>query len=841
MAGAENAGSIVYEVSAEVAPLLQGGRQVNRILSDIESALDDNINQFKRLETSVSTTAQAVSTATRSMGNLRGVFGQLGYQVQDIAVQLQMGQNAMVIFAQQGSQIASIFGPGGAVIGAIIAVSGAIAGALLPSLFNSKNATQELESAQKALSDTVVKTDSGVSALSEKIQRLAAVSSDAAKAQIAVAMTDAQRAISAAGSVISDQINELGTWRNSMSAAESQLTTLEGKGVDVSKMLKDLGGSYEGNIAGINILNNVTNSMSETFGITQTQAVGLVKVFRDLQKEPTAENMQAAASALSSLSEQTGYANPKLNELTNVVNQNYVSAANATDAINVLKGALDNLTGATEASQKALSGNAEQLNRLVEAAKNEAATVGFSTRQRAKYVAGLLGATDAELKSIDASYDRIESYENEQKALKEQEGEQKKAASEAEAAAKRSAAAQQQVVNQLEQLSEKYQIAVLEQQGMGREAAVLAAQQQMGAAATKQQVQQAGELAGKLYDVAQATKAAQEAEQARKQSSQNFSNLQGQASPVAAVDNQFQQQMDQLNQYAIYYPQKIAEVEATRAAIEDQYRQKRVAAMWEEWQQQSTINALAASAVESLQSGATNAITGLINGTQSLSEAFANLGTSVINGIVSSLVQMGTQWVMSAAMGQAAQTGAIAANQAAATAALAASTLAGTAAATTLLASWSPAAMAASIATSGGAATAGLAGYNVAMAGSKIMTVAGAREHGGPVSASSMYRVGEGGKPEIFKANNGSQYMIPGDNGRVISNRDMSGGGGAFNYSPVIQVNGDPTEQTLAMLEAAVKRGAQQGYAMAVSDVASGKGKLSNALTNNFNTSQRLT
>lgn len=117
----------------------------------------------------------------------------------------------------------------------------------------------------------------------------------------------------------------------------------------------------------------------------------------------------------------------------------------------------------------------------------------------------------------------------------------------------------------------------------------------------------------------------------------------------------------------------------------------------------------------------------------------------------------------------------------------------------------------------------------------------GGRENGGPVSASSMYRVGEGGKPEIFKANNGSQYMIPGDNGRVISNRDIGGGGGAFNYSPVIQVNGDPTEQTLAMLEAAVKRGAQQGYAMAVSDVASGKGKLSNALTNNFNTSQRLT
>ncbi|HHU4043862.1 TPA: tape measure protein [Citrobacter freundii] len=117
----------------------------------------------------------------------------------------------------------------------------------------------------------------------------------------------------------------------------------------------------------------------------------------------------------------------------------------------------------------------------------------------------------------------------------------------------------------------------------------------------------------------------------------------------------------------------------------------------------------------------------------------------------------------------------------------------------------------------------------------------GGRENGGPVSASSMYRVGEGGKPEIFKASNGSQYMIPGDNGRVISNRDIGGGGGAFHFSPVIHLNGDYSAQQQAMLEAAVKRGAQQGYAMAVSDVASGKGKLSNALANNFNTSQRIT
>ncbi|WP_313287544.1 tape measure protein [Leclercia sp.] len=315
----------------------------------------------------------------------------------------------------------------------------------------------------------------------------------------------------------------------------------------------------------------------------------------------------------------------------------------------------------------------------------------------------------------------------------------------------------------------------------------------------------------------------------------------GEIDPVQQLANQHAQELALIQQFETQKGQITQRGLELANAANTEYEQQRIAAQWEIFRNQTMANELLAVSIESLQSGAANALTGLLNGTQSVSEAFANLGTSVINGVVSSLVQMGTQWVMSAMMGQAAQTGAIAANQAAATAALAASTLAGTAAATTLLASWSPAAMAASIATSGGAATAGLAGYNVAMAGSKIMTVAGAREHGGPVSPNAMYRVGEGGKPEIFKASNGSQYMIPGDNGRVISNRDIGGGGGGFNYSPVIQVNGDPTEQTLAMLEAAVKRGAQQGYAMAVSDVASGKGKLSNALTNGFNTSRRLT
>ncbi|EIL6711128.1 tape measure protein, partial [Salmonella enterica] len=140
----------------------------------------------------------------------------------------------------------------------------------------------------------------------------------------------------------------------------------------------------------------------------------------------------------------------------------------------------------------------------------------------------------------------------------------------------------------------------------------------LGNKASGEQIAKAEQQAESIWKIQQATKAAAEEERKRTQAGQNFTGLQGQVSPVAAVDNTYAQQMAQLDEYVQLYPQKIAEAEAVRAGIEDQYHQKRMAAMWEEWQQQSEINSMLVAAVDSLQGGATNAITGLINGTQSL-------------------------------------------------------------------------------------------------------------------------------------------------------------------------------------------------------------------------------
>ena len=69
---------------------------------------------------------------TRKMKRFGAVgMQQVGYQVQDFAVQVQGGTNAMVALGQQGSQLLGIFGPAGAIAGMILAIGTGLAGAFM--------------------------------------------------------------------------------------------------------------------------------------------------------------------------------------------------------------------------------------------------------------------------------------------------------------------------------------------------------------------------------------------------------------------------------------------------------------------------------------------------------------------------------------------------------------------------------------------------------------------------------------------------------------------------------------------------------------------------------------
>lgn len=782
MSGDELAGSVVYEVRAEVQPLLQGGNQVNKILSEIESSLDANIAQFKKMDTQVSATAQGVNQSVRSFGGFQNALRQSGYQIQDFIVQVQGGQSALVALSQQGSQLLGVFGTGGAVAGALLTLGTVIVGSLIAGMDNASVSTKALTDSQKRLADIFQITANGVVVLSDKFAKLAETSENAARAQLTIALIDAQNIIKSSVQSVNDLGDALGTWKAPLSAAISQLDALKARGSDVNSILKELGGTYEGNIIGLNQLNQVVGEISTAFGISANDAVKLVQALADVRHNANPDTIAALRDVTVDLSQKYGYANKSLSEFTGKVGEYSLKADQAAESTRLATEMLQGHKVASEADTEAIAQNTQRLQTYIQMIKDEGATIAMTARQRALYRAEQLGATEEDKKAINSSFDKIDAFKAEQQAQKTAAKESRRSASQSAGEAKKLASQQDSIAQKLEQLRQKAMLAADSSQELSREQSILSAQQSLGKGATQEQIALAGKYAAQAYDVAAAIKAQQKAEKEKQDTESAYAQVRQAASPVVAVDDQFQKQMASLNAYATLYPQKIAEVEATRAQIEEQYRQKRQEAMWQELSQQSLGYNMLTSAVDAFSGNASNAITGLLTGTMSAQEAMQSLGNTILNSVINSIVQVGVEMLKNFIIGQTIG---------------AASTANGLLQASLLTNAWTPAAYAASVATGGAAAKVGAVAYGSGLATSMALsTVSGARYNGGPVSAGGLYQVGEKGKPEIYQASTGKQYMIPGDNGKVISNKDMQSGGGISVQVNVINQSTGATVQS---------------------------------------------
>ena len=424
--------------------------------------------------------------------------------------------------------------------------------------------------------------------------------------------------------------------------------------------------------------------------------------------------------------------------------------------------------------------------------------------------------------------------------LQKSEEARKEAQRKSEQQDKRSATAAESVAQKLANLRQQSELAASSAQELSREQAILRAQQSLGSAATQAQIQEAGQYAAKAWDAAAAARGVTEALKAIPEQAENKSYADSMQNLKAALNagkidlqeynaatEQMEQQhqanlakirsqqvvnptqqalaeVDPVQQLANQHAQELALIRqfeqqgviahtqalALKKAADTQYEQQRTAAMWEIYRNQSLGNEAIAASFDALAGNASNALTGIITGSMSAQEAAQSLASTVLNSLVNAFVQMGVEWARNAIMGATTQQTAIAATTAAQVAGITTQTAASTAAAATTTAAWTPAAIMSSIASWGGAVAIGLG----AMAG--VMALAGKRKNGGPVSAGSMYQVGEGGKPEIYQASTGKQYMIPGDNGKVISNKDMQSGGGISVQVNVINQSTGATVQS---------------------------------------------
>lgn len=93
-----------------------------------------------------------LNKTTKGIRMQKGGLSNLSYQLQDVAVQAQMGTDAFIILGQQAPQALGSFGPGGAVLGAIVAVGAALLGVATNAL-TSAGAMDEFIKKLKELED----------------------------------------------------------------------------------------------------------------------------------------------------------------------------------------------------------------------------------------------------------------------------------------------------------------------------------------------------------------------------------------------------------------------------------------------------------------------------------------------------------------------------------------------------------------------------------------------------------------------------------------------------------------------------------------------------------------
>ncbi|EIK3148107.1 hypothetical protein LJ084_003974 [Salmonella enterica] len=319
---------------------------IARVKTEGVSQAEDQLDAFASAAGKADTAAGKLGDTTQKQTTkLRG-FGtgaqQVGYQVQDMIVQIQGGTSAFVAIGQQGSQLAGAFGPGGAVIGAIIALSAAVGGTLYKALGGAKISAEELQESAKTLEDVLQKNKDGVYELSDGFVKLA---NDTGTASQALArFYEAQSATvtqtEGAKEAITDLVDSLDTWTNG-SAIGAQ------RSLELGQQTSSLTGYIE--------------DLSDKFGITNQEAEALVPLLASVQKNASPENIKALSDETARLNDKYQGTNSELVKFNGELFKNIGQMQDAASKADALSGSQDKLGNAVNSTTQRLKEQNDQI------------------------------------------------------------------------------------------------------------------------------------------------------------------------------------------------------------------------------------------------------------------------------------------------------------------------------------------------------------------------------------------------------------------------------------------------------------------------------------------------
>ncbi|END3403459.1 tape measure protein [Klebsiella pneumoniae] len=827
MASAEQVGNIVYEVEMNVARLIEAQQQVNKRLDQMDSKFEQS---------------------SRSAGRFEGALNKVGVAIAaaftiDAAKKLIAIGDEMVTLQARIARLSPSIDVAKETLASLSAIAAQTG--------NSLSETERLwESLTTALKETGA-TNSQILGLTSTLQKIGTIGGSSTE-EMANALRQFGQSISG-GIVRAEEFNSI---LEQMPELARQIAA--GLGISIGDLRKRmLEGKLTAQDA-LNAIQRQSQSVNEEFDkmpvsidrAKNSLDVAFKNAINDLNQAiglttTLAGLMQSVADNLNYYNNNVGDSSrmPKLIKLQQDLNNELKDGqrwyetdsvfqarrAQAAVQLKQIEGEIAHIrakaqkdAGSNQFNAPPTKGDDAATKKLVQNSERRLALAKLEgearARLQAQYDAADAGVTDP--KRIKALQDEYAETYRVTEARKE-----------SDKAGKQSASTAESIAQKLENLRQQSELAAGSTQELSREQAVLQAQQSLGKGATQEQIALAGKYRGEIWDTANALKAQAAAEkllpEARENASyqQDVKDLQtalaakkitqqqynqtseqleaqhqvnlakiraqqtvspmqearGQIDPVQQLANQHAQELALIQQFETQKGQITQRGLELMNAANTQYEQERIAAQWEIWRQQNAGYEVAAAAFDSFAGNASNALTGIITGSMSVSEAMRSLGSTVLNSVINSFVQMGVEWLKSVIMGQAGMT-------AASGMAIAQGQL--------IAASMAPAAAMTSLATAGANAVPAQAGIASTVGMAQALSIAGARYNGGPVSAGGLYQVGEKGKPEIYQASTGKQYMIPGDNGKVISNKDMQSGGGISVQVNVINQSTGATVQS---------------------------------------------
>ncbi|QFI34282.1 tape measure protein [Enterobacter hormaechei] len=775
----EKAGEIYYDIEADVSGLLKAQGKANKSLDSIGNSATNAAKKMDELQTNINRVAGAIAAS------LVVDWGKAFLVAADNMSQLNARIERLTGSARAASQTMQ----------SLMRISSATGGSL-------QDTAKLWETLSTALRDTGA-TNGQIIQLTETLQKIGRIGGSSSE-EMANALRQFGQSISS-GTVRAEEFNSI---LEQMPELVRQIAT--GMGVGVGELRQMM---LDGKLSAEDALNAIQK---------QTGAVNA-----EFEKLP--RTLSQANTALTN------------SFLTMVDNVNQATGASngMVLVIDSLAVAIGRLTGQAATASQQIADLRSEAEMYAKRARTWS-WLGFGDWQKENEEKSAQLTAEAWEKASRAGWDAVQKTAAatkpiEIKATATSGGSKTKGGkSAAQKEAEQYAKAQESVNQKLDELKQKAELAAGSTQELSREQAILRAQQSLGNSATQEQIKKAGEYAAKAWDASAAARGVTEALKAMPLQAENKSyaesmqnlkaalnagkidlkeynaatekmalehqnnlakiNAQATVNPVAsaraevdpvqqlvnennqklALMQQYQQQEQAILQQSyqkgkINYDQFVAAKAATDAqylalktAQENQFNEQMTAAQWQLLSQQGLGYEMLTSAVDAFSGNASNALTGLITGTMSAQDAMRSLGNTMLNSVVNALVQVGVEALKNFIIGQTLG---------------AAATAAGASQAAILATAWAPAAAMASLASFGANSVPAMTGIASTVGLAHGLALTGMRYNGGPVNAGGLYQVGERGKPEIYQASTGKQYMIPGDNGKVISNKDMQGGG----------------------------------------------------------------